>query len=189
MQLENFDEIMLNFEDALNKKIDRLKYEYSIIRAGRANAKILEKVLVNYYGTMTPVTQMANVSVPEARMILISPWDISTVKEINKAILASDLGVTPTDDGRVIRLVFPSLTEDRRKEIVKEVKKICEETKIGIRNERKDVLEIFKNAEKDKKLTKDELESANTDVQKLVDKFNDLADNLSSQKEKEVMEV
>lgn len=189
MQLENFDEIMLNFEDNLNKKIDRLKYEYSIIRAGRANAKILEKVLVNYYGTMTPVTQMANVSVPEARMILISPWDISTVKEINKAILSSDLGVTPTDDGRIIRLVFPSLTEDRRKEIVKEVKKICEETKIGIRNERKDVLEIFKNAEKDKKLTKDELESANTDVQKLVDKFNDLADNLSVQKEKEVMEV
>ncbi len=189
MQLENFDEIMLNFEDALNKKIDRLKYEYSIIRAGRANAKILEKVLVNYYGTMTPVTQMANVSVPEARMILISPWDISTVKEINKAILASDIGVTPTDDGRIIRLVFPSLTEDRRKEIVKEVKKICEETKIGIRNERKDVLEIFKNAEKDKKLTKDELESANEDVQKLVDKFNDLADNLSNQKEKEVMEV
>lgn len=189
MQLENFDEIMLNFEDGLNKKIDRLKYEYSIIRAGRANAKILEKVLVNYYGTMTPVTQMANVSVPEARMILISPWDISTVKEINKAILGSDLGVTPTDDGRIIRLVFPSLTEEKRKEIVKEVKKICEEAKIGIRNERKDVLEIFKTAEKDKKLTKDELENANNDVQKLVDKFNDLADSLCSQKEKEVMEV
>ncbi len=189
MQLENFDEIMLNFEDGLNKKIDRLKYEYSIIRAGRANAKILEKVLVNYYGTMTPITQMANVSVPEARMILISPWDISTVKEINKAILGSDLGVTPSDDGRVIRLVFPSLTEEKRKEIVKEVKKICEETKIGIRNERKDVLEIFKNAEKDKKITKDELENANNDVQKLVDKYNDIADSLSAQKEKEVMEV
>lgn len=189
MQLENFDEIMLNFEDGLNKKIDRLKYEYSIIRAGRANAKILEKVTANYYGTMTPITQMANVSVPEARMILISPWDISTVKEINKAILGSDLGVTPSDDGRVIRLVFPSLTEEKRKEIVKEVKKICEETKIGIRNERKDVLEIFKSAEKDKKLTKDELENANDDVQKLVDKYNGIADDLCTQKEKEVMEV
>ena len=115
---------------------------------------------------MTPITQMANISVPEARMIVISPWDISTVKEINRAILASDIGVTPTDDGRVIRLVFPALTEEKRKEIVKDVKKLCEETKIGIRNERKDVLEIFKAAEKDKKLTKDELENANNEVQK-----------------------
>jgi len=189
MQLENYDELMFNFEDGLTKKIDRLKYEYSIIRAGRANPKILDKVLANYYGTMTPITQMANVSVPEARMIVISPWDISTVKEINKAILASDIGLTPTDDGRVIRLVFPALTEDRRKEIAKEVRKTCEETKIGIRNERKDILELFKNAEKEKKLTKDELESSNAEVQKLVDKYNDLADSLCTQKEKEVMEV
>ena len=150
---------------------------------------MLDKVAASYYGTMTPITQMANISVPEARMILISPWDMSTVKEISKAILASDIGVTPTDDGRVIRLVFPALTEERRKEIVKDVKKLCEETKIGIRNERKDVLEIFKSAEKDKKLTKDELESANAEVQKLVDKYNETADNLSAQKEKEVMEV
>lgn len=189
MQLENFDELMFNFEDNLNKKIDRLKHEYAIIRAGRANAKMLEKVSANYYGTMTPITQMANISVPEARMILISPWDISTVKEINKAILGSDLGVTPSDDGRVIRLVFPALTEEKRKEIVKGVKSLCEEVKVGIRNERKDILEIFKTAEKDKKLTKDELENANRDVQKLVDKYNDIADKLSIQKEKEVMEV
>ena len=189
MQLENYDEIMLDFEEAMTKKIDRLKYEYSIIRAGRANPKMLDKVFANYYGTMTPINQMANISVPEARMILISPWDMSTVKEISKAILASDLGVTPTDDGRVIRLVFPALTEEKRKEIVKEVKKLCEETKIGIRNERKDVLEIFKTAEKDKKLTKDELDKANSDVQKLVDKYNDNADLLCSQKEKEVMEI
>ncbi|MBR4004192.1 MAG: ribosome recycling factor [Clostridia bacterium] len=189
MQLENYDEIMLNFEEGLTKKIDRLKYEYSIIRAGRANPKMLEKVVADYYGSMTPITQMANISVPEARMIVISPWDISTVKEINRAILASDIGVTPTDDGRVIRLVFPALTEEKRKEIVKDVKKLCEETKIGIRNERKDVLEIFKAAEKDKKLTKDELENANNEVQKLVDKYNETADSLSAQKEKEVMEV
>lgn len=189
MQLENYDEIMLDFEDKLTQKIDRLKNEYTMIRAGRANPKMLDKVYASYYGTMTPINQMANISVPEARMILISPWDISTVKEINKAILASDLGITPTDDGRVIRLVFPALTEERRREIVKEVKKVCEETKIGIRTERKDVLEIFKNAEKDKKMTKDDLESANTDVQKLVDKYNDSADALCAQKEKEVMEV
>ena len=115
MQLENYDEVMLEFEDKLNQKIDRLKNEYLMIRAGRANPKMLDKVVANYYGTMTPINQMANISVPEARMIVISPWDISTVKEINKAILASDLGITPTDDGRVIRLVFPALTEDRRR--------------------------------------------------------------------------
>lgn len=189
MQLENYDEIMFNFEDGLSKKIDRLKTEYTMIRAGRANPKMLDKIVANYYGAMTPINQMANISVPEARMIVISPWDISTVKEINKAILASDLGVTPSDDGRVIRLVFPALTEDRRKEIVKDVKKICEETKIGIRNERKDVLEIFKSAEKNKKMTEDELSQAEDEVQKLVDKYNGIADSLCEAKEKDVLEV
>ena len=189
MEIIDIEEILFNFEDELTKKIDRLKYEYSIIRAGRANPKMLDKVMANYYGTMTPINQMANISVPEARMIVISPWDISTVKEINKAILASDLGITPTDDGRIIRLVFPALTEERRKEIVKEVKKVCEDTKIALRQARKDTLEIFKNAEKDKKITKDQLEENNDKVQKLIDKYNDTADNLCSQKEKEVMEV
>ncbi len=187
--IENYDEIMLEFEDKLEKKIDRLKYEYTIIRAGRANPRMLDKILVDYYGTMTPISQMANISVPEARMIVISPWDISTVKEINKAILSSDLGVTPTDDGRLIRLVFPSLTEERRKEIVKEVKKIAEEAKIGVRNERKDILDLFKNAEKNKTITKDELDFASESVQKLVDKCNSNIDGLCEQKEKEVMEV
>lgn len=187
--LENYEEIMLSFEDELQKKVDRLKYEYSVIRAGRANPRMLDKVLVNYYGTMTPLSQMSNISVPEARMILISPWDISTVKEINKAIMASDLGITPTDDGRIIRLVFPALTEERRREIVKEVKKLAEEAHIGVRNERKDILEKFKSAEKDKLMSKDELENAQNEVQKLVDKFNGIVDSLSATKEKEVMEV
>lgn len=187
--LENYDELMLEFEDALNSKIDRLKYEYTIIRAGRANPRMLDKIYVSFYGTMTPLSQMANISVPEARMIVISPWDISTVKEINKAILASDLGVTPVDDGRIIRLTFPALTEERRREIVKEVRKIAEETKIGIRNERKDILEKFKSAEHDKLMSKDELEDAQNSVQKLVDKHNNIVDDLSSSKEKEVMEV
>lgn len=187
--LENYNELLNDFEKSLEKRIDRLRYEYSIIRAGRANPKILDKVLVSYYGTMTPLTQMANISVPEARMIVISPWDISMVKEISKSILSSDLGVTPTDDGRVIRLVFPTLTEDRRKEIVKEVRKLAEETKIAVRSDRKDILEIFKTAEKDKHMTKDELESGEEDVQKLVNKYNGIIDSICESKEKEVMEV
>ena len=187
--LEDFDINFLEFEENLTKRIDRMKYEFSIIRAGRANPRMLDKVCANYYGVMTPISQMANISVPEARMIVISPWDISTVKEINKAILASDIGVTPTDDGRLIRLVFPSLTEERRKEIAKEVKKIAEETRISVRTFRKDVLEVFKQAEKDKKLTKDELETANEKVQKIVDSYNGVIDDLCTTKEKEIMEV
>ncbi len=187
--LENMDEIMLEFEDGLQKRVDRLKYEYTMIRAGRANPRMLDKIHVNYYGSMTPLNQMANISVPEARMILISPWDISTVKEINKSIMASDLGITPTDDGRVIRLVFPALTEEKRKEIVKDVKRIAEEARIAVRNDRKDILEKFKSAEKDKKLTKDELDDASDKVQKLVNKFNGIIDSICSEKEKEVMEV
>ena len=187
--LENYDEIMLTFEDGLSSKIDWLKSEYVTIRAGRANPKMLDKIFVSFYGTMTPIAQMANISVPEARMIVISPWDISTVKDINKAILASDLGVTPVDDGRIIRLTFPQLTEEKRREIAKDVRKIAEEAKIGIRNERKDVLEKFKSAEHDKLMSKDELEGAQTSVQKLVDKYNAIVDDLSMQKEKEVMEI
>ena len=187
--LEDFDINFLEFEENLTKRIDRMKYEYSIIRACRGNPRMLDKVGANDYGVRTPISQMANISVPEARMIVISPWDISTVKEINKAILASDIGVTPTDDGRLIRLVFPSLTEERRKEIAKEVKKIAEETRISVRTFRKDVLEVFKQAEKDKKLTKDELETANEKVQKIVDSYNGIIDDLCTTKEKEIMEV
>ncbi len=189
MELENYDEIMLDFEEKLDKKIERLNYEYSIIRAGRANPRMLDKVMVNYYGTMTPLSQTSNISVPEARMIVISPWDTSLVKEINKAILASDLGVSPSDDGRVIRLVFPALTEERRKEIVKKVKAICEETKVGIRNDRRDVLEVFKKAEKDKKMTEDDRKTAENEVQKVTDKYTQLADSTCAAKEKDIMEI
>lgn len=187
--LENMDELMLNFEDGLSKRVERLRYEYTMIRAGRANPRMLDKIYVSYYGSMTPLNQMANISVPEARMIMISPWDISAVKEINKAIMASDLGITPTDDGRIIRLVFPALTEEKRKEIVKDVKRIAEEARIAVRNDRKDILEIFKSAEKDKKMTKDELDSASDEVQKLVNKCNATIDSVCQDKEKEVMEI
>lgn len=189
MELENYDEIMLDFEEKLEKRIDRQNYEYSIIRAGRANPRMLDKVMVNYYGTMTPLHQTSNISVPEARMIVISPWDASLVKEINKAILASDLGVSPSDDGKVIRLVFPMLTEERRKEIVKKVKAVCEETKIAIRNDRRDVLEIFKKAEKDKQMTEDDRKTAEAEVQKLTDKYNQTADSVCTAKEKDIMEI
>ena len=186
---EKYDEIMFEFEDEMDKKIHRMKYEFTIIRAGRVNSRMLDKILVNFYGTMTPINQMANISVSEARMIVISPWDISTVKEINKAILASDLGVTPTDDGRLIRLVFPAVTEEKRKEIVKDVKRIAEETRISVRTERKEVLELFKSAEKEKKMSEDECKNACDEVQKIVDKFNGIIDKLAQEKEKEVMEV
>ena len=168
-----------NLKQRMEKSIGAYQEKLSEIRAGRANPAILNKIKVDYYGVPTPINQMAGISVPEARMIVIQPWDASILKEIEKAILASDIGLNPNNDGKLIRLVFPELTEERRKEIVKDVKKLCEETKIGIRNERKDVLEIFKAAEKDKKLTKDELENANNEVQKLVDKYNEMADQLA----------
>ena len=187
--IENYDEIMLEFHESLEKRLSRMKYEFTIIRAGRVNSRMLDKIVVNYYGTMTPINQMANIAVPEGRMIVISPWDISAVKEINKAIQSSDLGVTPTDDGRIIRLVFPSVTEEKRKEIVKDVKKIAEETRIGVRTERKEILEKFKSAEKEKKMTEDEHKSASDEMQKLVDKFNGIIDSVAEEKEKEVMEV
>ncbi len=189
MQLENYDEIMLNFEEGLTKKIDRLKYEYSIIRAGRANPKMLDKVTANYYGVMTPIAQMANISVPEARMIVISPWDISTVKEINKAILASDLGVTPTDDGRVIRLNFPMLTEERRRDLVKQTRKLVEDTKVICRNARRDAIDEIKKLKKDGEITEDAEASYEKDVQKILDENSAKIEKLMDEKEKEIMQV
>lgn len=187
--IEDYESIIHKFSHNLDNRIDRLVHEFLMVRAGRANPKMLDKIVVDYYGTKTPLNQIANLSVPEAHMILISPWDISTVKEINKAILSSDLGITPVDDGRVIRLYFPSLTEERRKEIVKEVRKIAEEARIGVRNDRKDCLDIFKDREKAKEISKDELEGASSRVQKIVDKYNAEIDDICLKKEKEIMEV
>lgn len=187
--IENYNQVLSDFENSLNKRTDRQSQEYSIIRAGRANPKMLDKIMVDCYGTPTPIGQMANINVPEARTITISPWDISLVKEVVKAIQTSDLGVNPSDDGRMIRINFPALTEERRKEIVKDVKKICEDAKIGIRNDRHDVLEIFKTAEKDKQMSKDEMTKAEADVKKLMDKYNAEADDICAKKEKEVLSV
>ena len=150
------NELIKNTEEKMNKTIAVLDRDYKSIRAGRANASVLDRITVDYYGTPTPIQQMAAVSVPEARILMIQPWDTSTLKDIEKAILVSDIGINPQNDGRVIRLAFPPLTEERRKEIVKEVKKVAEDNKVAIRNTRRDALEKLKALKKSNKITEDD---------------------------------
>lgn len=159
------------------------------IRAGRANPHILDKLKVDYYGTPTPFQQVANVSVPEARMIQIQPWETSLLKEIEKAILMSDLGLTPTNDGKVIRLVFPELTEDRRKELVKDIKKKGENTKVAIRNIRRDANDAIKKLSKDTDMSEDEVKKNEDSIQKLTDKYVAQVDKMIDEKSKEIMTV
>ena len=186
---EAVDMQILEFEDGISKAIEFFKGELSTIRAGRANPKILDKITVDYYGTQTPLNQMSNISVPEARMLLISVWDISQVKPISKAIEAANLGVNPSDDGKVIILVFPPLTEERRKELVKEVNKLTENAKVACRNCRRDVLDEFKKMKKDSELTEDELDRLEKDVQKTLDEAVANIDKISDSKAKEIMEI
>ena len=176
-------------ENKMTKSIDRLAKEFASIRAGRANPGVLDKVTVDYYGTPTPINQMAAVSVAEARILVIQPWDISTLKTIEKAILTSDIGINPTNDGKVIRLVFPQPTEDRRKEICKEVKKFGEETKVAVRSVRRDTIETFKAMKKNSEITEDDLRNLEKDVQNLTDKFCKNIDTMVAEKEKEVMSL
>lgn len=173
----------------IDKAIDHYVNELLQIRAGRANPKIVERVMVDYYGTMTPVSQMATITVPEARMVLVSVWDISALKSVSKAITDANLGVNPSDDGRVIRLVFPQLTEERRKELVKEVNKLCESTKVVCRNERRDALDAFKTMKKNSEITEDEMARLEKDVQKTIDAYMAKIDDITSKKEKDIMEV
>ena len=186
---EMIDEFMQSCREDMDKAIDHLKTEYQMIRAGRANPHILDKVVVEYYGSPTPINQMANISVPEARVLLVNVWDQSQIANVSKAISQADLGVNPIDDGKSIRLIFPALTEERRREIVKSVKKLCEDCKISLRNARRDCLDVFKNMKKEGELTEDELASCEKEVQKLIDSYGEKADNLSEEKEKEVMEI
>ncbi|MGN0115435.1 MAG: ribosome recycling factor [Acutalibacteraceae bacterium] len=183
------NEIMQKCNDKMNKAVQALDKEYASIRAGRANPSILNKVNVDYYGVPTPVQQMASVSVPDPRTIMIQPYDMSTLKEIEKAIQASDLGINPNNDGKVIRLNFPPLTEERRKELVKEVKKYGEECKVTIRNIRRDILEKFKAEKKDGNITEDDLKNYEKKVQEATDKFCKEIDTLSAEKEKEIMSI
>ncbi len=182
---EEFDK----YEEKLNKGIDYLRGEFLTVRAGRANPQILNKITVDYYGTPTPLANMANITVPEARMLVISLWDTSMLKETVKAIMASDIGITPTNDGKVIRLVFPQLTEERRKELTKQVKKIAEDSKVTLRNERRDIMDVIKRFKKDNLITEDEEKAYGAEVQKTLDSYIAKVDALLKDKEAEILEI
>ena len=183
------DERLLTFEDKMEKSLNNLVDEYAGIRAGRANPHILDKLRVDYYGTPTPIQSVANVSVPEARMIQISPWEASMVKEIEKAILCSDIGINPSNDGKVIRLVFPELTEDRRKELAKDIKKKGEDAKVAIRNIRRDAIDHFKKVGKADGISEDEIKNLEDGVQKLTDAYISKIDGAIEAKSKEILTV
>ncbi len=176
-------------KDKMTKSVDVLKGEFAAIRAGRANPAVLDKVTVDYYGVPTPVQQMAAVSVAEARVLVIQPWDASTLKAIEKAINTSDIGINPTNDGRVIRLAFPPLTEERRRDIAKDISKLSENCKVAIRSIRRDGIEKFKAMKKASEITEDDLKNCEKQVQDLTDQFCKTVDELSKVKEKEILEL
>lgn len=176
-------------DETMGRRIDHMCKEFSEIRAGRANPAVLDKVKVDYYGAPTPVNQLAAVSVTEARTLTIQPWDVSVLKQLEKAIQTSEIGINPQNDGKIIRLIFPPLTEDRRKEIVKDVQKIAEETKIQIRNVRRDTIEKLKAMKKAGELTEDDLKQGEKKTQDLTDKYTKNIDKLSAEKQKEILEI
>ncbi|MDR3592790.1 MAG: ribosome recycling factor [Negativicutes bacterium] len=182
-------EIFANHEDKMKKALEVLRKEYGSLRAGRATPALLDKVTIDYYGTPTPVNQVANISVPEPRMIVIQPWEKTMIAPIEKAIQKSDLGLTPNSDGSVIRLNIPQLTQQRRTELVKVVHKKAEEDRVAIRNLRRDANDGIKKLEKDKVISEDEAKKAQEDMQKLTDKYIKEIDHVMTVKEKEIMEV
>ena len=177
------------YEDKMVKAMEFLKNDLQTIRAGRANPHVLDKIRVDYYGTPTPIQQLANISVPEARMIQIAPWDKKSLKDIERAILASDVGINPNNDGSVIRLIFPELTEDRRKELAKDVQKRSEGVKVTIRNARRDGNDEFKKLRKDSQISEDDEKDFQTELQKLTDKYIAKVDQVAEEKKKEIMTV
>ena len=178
-----------NLKGRMEKSIGAFQEKLAEIRAGRANPAILNKVKIDYYGSQTPINQVAGISVPEARLIVIQPWDVSILKEIEKAILASDIGINPNNDGKVIRLAFPELNEERRKEIVKDIKKIAEEAKVAIRAIRRDGIDEAKAKQKNSEITEDELKVAESEIQKITDKNIEEIDKILANKETEIMSV
>ena len=178
-----------NLEEKMEKTINVFSEKLAEVRAGRANPAILNKVRIDYYGTQTPINQVAAISVPEARLIVIQPWDASVLKEIEKAILASDIGINPNNDGKVIRLAFPELNEETRKELVKDIKKMWEETKVAIRNVRREGIDTAKLLQKNGEMTEDELKHSENEIQKMTDKYIDEVDKVLEKKEKEIMSV
>ena len=177
------------FEEKMKKSISVFEENLAEIRAGRANPAILNKIMIDYYGTPTPINQLAGISVPEARMIVIQPWDASILKEIEKEILKSDIGINPNNDGKVIRLTFPELNEERRKEIVKDIRKMAEETKVAIRSIRRDAIDEAKAMQKNSEISEDELKVSEDQIQKLTDKYVEEVDKVLEKKEKEVMSI
>lgn len=189
MLFQTESELYQNFKDGLNKAEIHLENEYATIRAGRANPKILDRVLVNYYGSMTPLNQMANITVPDPRCLLINVWDMSAFKDVLKAINEANLGLNPSDDGKSIRLTFPVPTEERRKELVKQAKALLEEAKVTMRNERRDAMDAIKEMKKENLLTEDSQKNAEKEVQKILDNATARVDALFAEKEKEIMSV
>lgn len=182
-------ELMETLKKKMEKTIHVLEYDLATVRAGRANPAVLDRVTVDYYGVPTPVNQMASVSVSDARILVIAPWDKSTLKPIEKAIQASDIGINPINDGNVLRLAFPQLTEERRKELVKEIKKMGEESKVALRSIRRDIMDKYKAMKKNNEITEDDLKDCEKDVQNITDKYVRSVDELVSAKETEVMSI
>lgn len=178
-----------SLKEKMDKSISVYNEKLSEVRAGRANPAILNKVKIDYYGTPTPINQVAGISVPEARLIVIQPWDASVLKEIEKAILASDIGINPNNDGKVIRLAFPELNEERRKELVKDIRKMAEDAKVAIRSIRREGIDKAKQEQKDGEMTEDELKQAENEIQKITDKNIEEIDKILETKEKEIMSV
>lgn len=182
-------ELLAKTEAKMDKSLNALDREFKAVRAGRANPAVLDKILVDYYGTPTPIQQMAAISVPEGRTLQIQPWDVSTLRDIEKAILTADIGINPQNDGKIIRLIFPPLTEERRRDLVKDIHKMGEETKVAVRSIRRDAIEKAKAKKKNNEITEDDLSGVEKKIQTLTDKFCKEADELISAKEKEIMEI
>ena len=183
------DERLQQYDDKMKKSFANLEEEFTTIRAGRANPHVLDRLTVDYYGTMSSIQQVANVTVPEARIIQIQPWEASLIKEIEKAIMCSDIGITPSNDGKVIRLVFPELTEERRKELVKDVKKRGENAKVAIRNIRRDANDALKKLGKSNEVSEDEVKQLEEELQKITDKYIKEVDKLTEAKSAEILTV
>ena len=184
-----YKDLIKNSEELMRKSISFLKEELATIRAGKANPKLVDKIQVSYYGTMTPLNQIANISVPEPRMLLIQPWDANALKDIEKALQTSDLGINPANDGKLIRLVIPVLTEERRRDLLKVVKKEIENSKIAVRNIRRDTNDEIKRMEKQSEISEDEQRRAEEEMQKLTDRYIDIIDEIYKEKEVEILEV
>ncbi len=182
-------QVKKQLEEKMSRTIEALKSEFTTIRAGRANAQMLDKIRVDYYGTPTPINQVGAISVPEPRTLMINPWDKTAMAEIEKAIRNSDLGLNPTNDGQVIRIVVPALTEERRKELAKQASKMAEEFKVRLRNERRDANDKLKKIEKEGEITEDDLKKSQDEVQKITDKFIKEVDSLLKSKEQDIMAV